>query len=486
MQPVATAATNQAAMEGGRTSERRGTVPVTTLVALALAAAGVILSVFAYGSLVPTLTAAVVFGIVLAALLLTPLGGSFERRMFVMAFAVCWLMSGVAAVYAEKFDDRSQLKSDASTFYELSAAPVRAVSVDDLRVLTEGAGAVVAWRKVYAFARLLGLDPKRHIGILVNILAVSLAGVLVVKAGRVLYGEDPARLSILVLLFCTCGLYWLFASVHLRDGVILLGIAALLLAWIRYLVLRRTRDIIVLALASAFGLLFFGLLRTEFAFVPLAMLLAGLIALMLFDRGHGARRLFFFATAIIGLAILMVLAASKLEEITAQISRGLELYSELSSQSSDKDSLGVRYVTSAAVPIRVLLGSVYLFVFPVPFWAGFQLESVYNLFKSCNVLFFYVFTPLLIYAAWRLLRRADGRSAATMFLLVVSAGFTMAVAGTSLETRHFGVFTPAMLLLAASVPLRDPRTAQKVRSLTGLYVAAIVLLHVAWALVKWS
>ena len=461
-----------------------GRITGGTLFALATSSAGIIMSVAAYGTLLPTVAAICVFATVQALLLLTPLGGTFERRMFVASFSVSWFMSGVAALYAEKLGDPSQLVSDASTFYQLAASPRADLTLADLRVLTEGAGAVYAWRKIYEFADMLGLGRERHVGVLVNVLAVPLTGVLMVKTARDLYGPDPARQARLVLLVSACGLYWLFASMHLRDAAILLGIAAMLLFWVRYLVRRRTSDLVQLMAATALGLAFIGMLRTEFVIVPLAMLLAGLVAMVLFDRSRGARRLVVYGLAIASLSVFIAVAAARLDEFLTLATRGFENYSSLATQEAGADSLGYRYITSAPILLRILLGSIYLFLFPVPFWVGFQLVSVYNLFKSCNVLFFYLFTPLLAYAVWSQIRYATRRSTATMFLLFVAVGCTAAIAGTSLESRHFGVFLPAMMLLAISPPLHEPGTASAVTKLTFVYLGLVALLHLAWIAIK--
>ena len=469
---------------GLQPSWRTARITGVTLFAMATASAGVIMNVAAYGTVLPTVAAICVFAIVQTLLLLTPLGGTFERRMFVTGFSVSWFMSGIAAIYAEKLGDPSQLVSDASTFYELASSRSANLTVEDLRVLTEGAGAVYAWRKIYDFSEAVGFGRERHIGILVNILAVSLAGVLIVKIARDLYGSDRRRHARLVLMFCACGLYWLFASMHLRDGAILLGIAGMLLFWVRYLVHRRTSDLVQLGVATSLGLAFFGLLRTEFVIIPLAMLLAGLVAMVLFDRSRGARRLIVYGLSIVALSVVIAVAAARLEEFLTLVARGFKAYSTLATQEAQADSLGYRYITIAPIPVRIVLGSLYLFIFPVPFWAGFQFVSAYNLFKSCNVLFFYLFTPLLAYSVWCHIRHSAQRSPASMFLLFVAVGCTAAIAGTSLETRHFGVFLPAMMLVALSPPLHEPATAGVVRKLTYVYLGSLVLLHLVWVVVK--
>ncbi len=87
---------------GSRLLWTTGRITGATLFALAMSSGGIIMSVAAYGTLLPTVAAICVFATVQTLLLLTPLGGTFERRMFVTSFSVSWFMSGVAALYAEK------------------------------------------------------------------------------------------------------------------------------------------------------------------------------------------------------------------------------------------------------------------------------------------------------------------------------------------------------------------------------------------------
>ena len=137
-------------------------------------------------------------------------------------------------------------------------------------------------------------------------------------------------------------------------------------------------------------------------------------------------------------------------------------------------------VVQQPIPVRLIVGSAYLMLYPIPFWVGFQLESAYQLFKSFNAVFFYALIPLLILAGRRILRERDVRTPAVRFLVMVSAGLTLAVAGTSLETRHFGAFLVPVFLLALIPKLESQRDRRAyLRVLVG-FLGGIFALHSLW------
>src|SRR6185436_14029906 len=94
-----------------------------------------------------------------------------------------------------------------------------------------------------------------------------------------------------------------------------------------------------------------------------------------------------------------------------------EGYSELSFEQGEEQSLGNKLIVNQAPPVRLVLGSAYLFVYPIPFWAGFKEASSYHKFKSLNVLFMYAITPLFALAVWRVVLLKKLRRASILFLL---------------------------------------------------------------------
>ena len=455
------------------------------LINLLLFTSGSLIIFFAYFSVLPIIASGLTCYAFYIFLKLTKLGGIYERFIFNRVFAVGYLMAGVAAIYANHFEDVGQLNSDAASFFDI-ASGLQGVELTliELQIIHESALAIVLWRAVYDFFASLGFPRERYIGILVNMTAVALSGVVALKMTRLVFGHDPERFRRLTSLFACCGLFWLFAGIHLRDSVVLLSVTGLAYGWLHFLTKpdlgRRLLQIIALSLLAG---LFFGFLRGEFMFVPIAMAMAGTAALM-FGRKSRRNRLVPYMLVLVGLAMGGGMLATFSEAIQYALFKGNEDYSELASAQHGTDSLGMALIVNQAMPIRLLLGSVYLFVFPIPFWIGFQLDSAYSLFKSFNVVFFYFVVPLLGLSVTRLWTNKSKHTPAILFVLFLSLGFTFAIAGTSLETRHFGAFLAPIFVLALLPDLHVSAVRRNYKKLLKIMFFGVAIVHLAWIFLK--
>jgi hypothetical protein len=445
---------------------------------------GSILNYLAYSSIEPVITGLIFIALGTLCLLPFRAMGLYEIGVFQLTFAVNWITAGIAAIYANWWNDPFQVESDASTFYELSSSGHGGYDLEVLKSITEGSGAVYVWQKVYAFFDELGFENLHSIGISVNVMLVALTGVCAIKMAREVYGDDFYRLNRLLLLFCSCGMFWLFASVHLRDASILFSTTLLMLFWVRCLRRFTMMNLVFVVLSSGLAFVSMEYLRKEFLFMPLAMCFAGLSSLLFDATIKGWNRLFvYISLAIVSVPAIYIFLAIKMG-LTDSLSGGYEGYSELSTESSDSGSLGSAFIVNAILPIRLILGSIYLFIFPIPCWIGFQVGTVYNLLKSCNVIYMYFVIPLLIVAILRIVKNKNYRTAPILFLLFTFIGFTLAIAGTSLETRHFGVFLVPILILSLIPDFRVAADRLSCKITGGIFAAIMVLLHLAWAAVK--
>jgi hypothetical protein len=445
---------------------------------------GSVLYIGAYGSVQPLLAALIYFALGSAALALLR-SGYHEREMYRIVFAVGFFMSSVSAVYVNVFQDEGQLFSDAGNFYALSSGLSQGLSLEDLSTISEGAGAIVLWRFIYDTFHLLGFEKGRFIGILVNVMCVSLTGVLSVKILKHVRPGESRPLERLIRLFPWMGIFWLFASLHMRDAVILLGVTALMYYWVRYLAQPRPANLALLALATLAGFGYFGTLRTEFAFVPAAMLAAGLCASLLYNNARGLNKVALFAIIFFSLCAMIAYIVVLKSDLMSELTSGYDTYKRMTGERDNAgNSLGNALIVKAALPVRLVFGTVYLFVFPIPFWLGFQLESAYHLFKSLNVLFYYATLPLFGLAMLGIRRKRIARTPPLMFLVFVFAGFTIAIAMTSLETRHFGSFQAAFAILAAIPDLDAPGERARYRQLLATLILVMGTIHVAWICLK--
>lgn len=454
------------------------------LVNLALFSIGAFFLIFAYLSFLPLLAASLFFGATYLLLFVPKLGGSYERKIFTRVFAMGIVASGVAAIYANYFLDAGQLYSDPASFFDMASRHYRDLSLIELQVMHEGSLAILIWGWAYDAFAAFGFPRERYVGILVNVTVVGLSGVVALKITRMVYGYDPERFRRLIILFSSCGLFWLFAGIHLRGSVVLLSVTVLAYSWLYFLDKPtfgwRLAQLVIFSLLSSLS---FGFLRSEFIFVPIAMALAGITALI-FGRKHRKNRLVPYALVLLGLAAAGVLLAAFGEGIQYALLSGKEDYKDHIAAQHSSDSLGVALVINQPMPVRLVLGSIYLFVFPIPFWSGFQLESAYNLFKSFNAVFFYFFLPLLVLALRKIWKDKHQRTPAMMFILFLSIGFTLAIAGTSLETRHFGAFLAPIFVLALLPDFSSPIVRRNYKKLLIFMVNGVLLVHLAWAALK--
>tara|TARA_R110000824_G_scaffold288508_3_gene476792 strand:- start:126628 stop:128085 length:1458 start_codon:yes stop_codon:yes gene_type:complete len=456
----------------------------TWYVNLALFFAGLILNSLAYVSVLPVAAASFFFAIGWVLLLVIGWGGEWEKMIYLRVFLVGWVAIGIAGVYVEILLDQLQLYSDAGGFFDLVRGATSGQSIEEIRDFTEGALAVLFWREVYDFFATLGFPKERYIGVLVNVEAVSLSAVFALRMAQSIYGQDEQRFRRLILMFTWCGLYWLFAGIHLRDGLVLLVVVASMWIWLWYLknpnLGIRLWALVGCSLMAGSTLTF---LRTEFYFVPLALGVSGVTALIF--RGDRQRMSLGSKLALL-LGLLVVIAGIvwTWETLVGTLGRGAEAYLDLARTQSDPDSLGMALIVEQPLPIRLVLGTIYLYLFPIPFWSGFQLDSAYALFKSFNVLFFYVLIPLLVMSFVKLWKDPIQRTPAQLFLLFTTIGFSVAIAATSLESRHLGSFLVPVFLLALLPRLSEQKVRQAYFQLTIVFLLGIELGHFVWILLQ--
>ncbi len=453
------------------------------LPSLALLAMGCLLHIGAYESLEPVGVGIISYIAGLWLLRISFVGGVFERVGYRLVFSICWFWAGISAVYANIFNDALQNTRDAAMFFALARQGDTGLLLEDILGLGEGSLAVFTWMRVYDLFAALGFDRGRYIGVTFNVLLVSMTGVLGVKMVKLLFGVDPLRINRFILLFSLCGLFWMFASIHIRDAATLFAVSALMFFWVRYLAVPHLYNLMWLVAASIVALPTFGFLRKEFAFVPIAMLAVGLVAVLLGNSSKGGRRLWIYVIAVFGIIVFtIILASPDLQLLDALVDDILvankEHYTEVSAGESDASSLGYRLVVSAPLAVRLVLGSAYLLIMPIPVWHGFQLENAYDLFLSFYALFMYALIPLLGLAVYRMAQYKELRTAPLLFLLFIIVGFTLSIAGTSVEQRHLGSFFSAFVLLATVPDLNDRVDRRAYSLMLQIFLGVMIFLHV--------
>lgn len=447
--------------------------------------AGGLLNDWAFWSLEPMILAALPYVMGLVVLSHPSVGGQVERQAFSLTFAVGWLMAGVAAVYSNRFGDPFQAVSDPAVFYALSSGNLEGVVLPPLLGTLEGLGAIHVWRQVYELVRWIGLEDERYVGILVNVSAVAATSVLAVKIARVIFGPDAARLRRLKLMLVMCGMFWLFAGLHLRDGFILFLVTALIYWLVLYLKKPRFWSLALVSLGVGVASLLFALFRIEFAFVPVALLAAAVAGQTLSRPGAGNGFLRRGGLVVLATLVLGGLWLSAGGRMWSSLSGAYETYQSLTAaEESGTGSLGARLIVDQPLPVRVIPGMASLYLYPIPIWSGVQLESAYHLFRSFNAMFFYFVLPLMFLGLVRLWREPETRSSQLLFMTFAWIGTGLGVAATSLEGRHAAAFYVTIFILALLPDLEQPRRRREYRQALGTMFILVGVVHVSWMLLR--
>jgi hypothetical protein len=457
----------------------------------------------AYRSVAPALVATVF--LVLGYLAFhekSPWGSRSQCFAFVFIFTLCYFWSGVAALFANYLDDPIQ-RSDTAWFYELATNLDDGLSLDEIRRMTSGAGAIYAWRVLYKVFSAIGFEKGIYIAVASNTFFVAIAGVVGVKTAALIFGEDQRKLKNMAILFAFSGIYWLFGSVLLRDSTVLLLNTLLFYAWVRVLMQPTLRAAALLFVFSLFSLKLYEYIRTEYFFVPYALLLTGEV--LFFGSRQFFRMPYREKTLSLLLGVLCAFAAvthfhlseSNINSLNA-VTSGTKAYLDHANRLNVKgsslvvadvkaagSSLGVKYVLNQWLPIRLSVGALYLQMFPIPFWRGFVDGGIYHILKSLNAIYMWFVFPMAILGVYRTWQcRAEQSKRTLVFLSITYAGFSLAVAGSSLETRHLGSFSLPLLMLALVPNLSSREDRSLYIHFLGAWLALNVLVHLAWAILK--
>lgn len=444
---------------------------------------GFIVNFIAYFSLYPLFAFIIYLMLGRFAVSIFFLKGFYELIIYYRIAIIGWLMSGIAAIYLVYFKDNYQLYSDAGDFFNLTTNKVvSTISINEIQGFFENALPIYLWNSIYNLFDSIGFPKERYIGILFNTIAVSLSGVFTVKIARIIFCNDYYKIKRLVHLFSLCGLFWLFESLHLRDSLVLLIVTILTFFWIFFLNNKTTsKSIILIIVTNLTSFLLFRFLRAEFTFVPIAFFLSAICAKFFIQtrtKKYFINSIFISFFFLFFLLLFLKILGKDFFEILAN---GYNSYNEGSDKSN---SLGNTLIVNQILPARLILGFIYLFIFPIPFWSGLQLESAYHLFLTFNVLYFYFLSPLFILSIIYFFKYKKYRSVTIIFIFFISIGFTFAISLTSLETRHFGCFLPSIIVFCLIPDIEKKIHFIRFKFHFSFFIFFIISGHLLWLVLK--
>lgn len=404
---------------------------------------------------------------------------------FFLYFSINLFWVGISVLFRNYFGDYSQNNTDAFFFYQMSTKSAVDNRLSELVLTSEGAFAIYTWVYVYKFFTLFGFTQTPTIGILFNSWLLSIGCVVSVKIVNFIYNDERISKKFIIL-YSFCAIYWLFGSVHVRDSFVVLLTIIQLYFTIYYLKYRTTFSYISLLLISILCTFIFPFLRTEFYFIPM-LFVAGATFIPLFLRTKNKNTILLVSFLAVLISIGFVLFISGYADIIFEVlERGQKGYLDEVAETASSSSLGVKLIINQPLLLRLILGSVYLHLYPIPFWYGFKTDTIYDLFKSLNLFFLWGIIPLVYIGICNARRYEQVLKEITFFCIAIYLTLVLAIAGTSLETRHLSVFFVPLLIIAVKPDLKESLTKRQYKKILARLLSVIVFIHLAWIILKYA
>lgn len=410
-----------------------------------------------------------------------------ERRAFILTYAVAILAGGIAQCYSQAVFNNPQSTPDAlNIFFPLISARPPFLTLENMPYINSPI-AVIAWQQVYKLTWLLGLEFGPHIGVMSNACMMGLVASLTVRTAREFYGEDLRRLNLVGSLFAFNGLFILFGAILIRDCFTTALNVLTLWGIVQWLFRPTLRNLLIATFfvgTSAYAMAY---LRVQ------AILLFGIYALLACLFWFLAKKLDPLRLIVVIFSLVVLLIATPTLYSHANFTEDnqdswREGYVKQSETASEAGSLGMSILINQPMPIRMLIGSGLLMIYPIPLWAYFNTESTdYAWIKGYNGIYQVLVTPLAISGFVLVVRKfmKNRQEAIPQFFLVVYFLINMAaVVATSLEQRHYAQFIPAFIILAALPDTRVAKVNQLRRTITRWWLFAVFAIHVAWLSLK--
>ena len=409
--------------------------------------------------------------------------GKHEQRVFGLSFALCVLVAGLSQIYAQMVFGQFQTTGDAVHFYKFSAERFWDTITD---IKSDGSLAIFVWNRLYTLNRTLGFENAPWVGVLFNGFLVGLSGGLTIRTARYTFGSDARQLKLLGSLFATCGMFWLFGALHLRDSFALFAQSLLLYGFVRALALPQMSNGILLSIILFFVTLSSLYIRDEGAPLIAVFCVLGLVSWTRNKKYSGVRLLLL---CIVGF-ILAVSFIDKIvlyqELVLKKITSIYTFYHEIAA--STKPGLGYAWVVDQPLLVRLLTGSVYMHIFPIPLWGYFTPTlGEYHWIEGYQGLYLAAITPfgvVGIYTALKQTIRRGLNAPPLCFLALYTIVTLFSIVVTSLETRHLGQFLPAFLILSVFPDRRSPRIRSQLKLCCVIWYSAVVGIHCLYIVLK--
>ncbi len=411
--------------------------------------------------------------------------GRAEMRAFLLTYGVSVFVGGLAQQYSLSAFGVVQSTIDANTFYNLIAASPPFIMLADIHPLVNARLAVVIWQQVYAAAWRLGFEFGPYTGVMFNALVMGLTGSITVRIAREIFGRDSWRLHRVGTLFAICGIFILFGSVFLRDSFTTFFNAVVLLGLVRWLCRPTPSNLLLAGVLTGISAAAMAYLRFESIFM------FGLFWFLAILFWFLRKRLNMVRLIATNMVLVVLLFASPYVMNYIEISQSYrdaatDGYVGHAAKGANENSVAMQLIVYQPMPIRLVMGSGAMMIFPIPLWGYFKSgANDYMLIKTYHGIYQILLFPLVFagfISIFRAYRKDRQRFTPLLFLAVYILMNVMIVVATSMEQRHLFQFMPAMMILAAVPDTTENGTRTRVWNIAKGWFMVVVLVHVAWAI----
>lgn len=466
------------------------TIPIRSYHGLMSASVGilfiaVIWQTFTFGSISPLISCFVyaTLGMGLTSLLVKH---NDTRATFLLSFAACNAVAAIAQSYSLATFATPASTLDANTFLKLISSRID-MNLEAMKTIVNAPLAVAVWQGLNGLWAKLGISGGLWIAVQFNALLVAWSAATTQELAKLLLGNNNPRLHYGVFLFSLCGMHLLFGSILIRDSFALFFNIIALYAMAKFLTSATMGRFINALLINIICGLAMYFIREQSIYLYLVFFIVAIaVALTNGKASMGRLAMLCLVGAIV--VVGSVQMASTLKSAADETDQKSESYSGGSLATNREGSLGVSLIVNQPPPVKAIVGSLYLFVQPIPLWGYFQQGlDEYLWIKGYHGLFTVVIFPSLILGIFMCIRRSGGvdeNTALGRYLVIYLCLSTALVAMTSLETRHHGQFFPAYLAiaLAGMQPIGN-----HIATLSWIRIGwftAIIAGHIAWWMLR--
>lgn len=409
-----------------------------------------------------------------------------EKRAFLLTYAMCLFVGGLAQSYSLAIFNVVQSTVDAPKFlWYITLPPGYESAVVDLSAINAPL-AINIWRQVYKLTEWLGFQFGPYTGVMFNAAVIGIVGSLIVQIVRELFGEDDWRLRRAGTLAASNGLFILFGAILIRDAFTTF-FTTLVLWWIvRWLVRSTLQTLLFAAALTILSSWAMAYLRAEA--VTLFALYWVLAFLLWLFRRFNAIRLVVAAIILFAILVASPYITAYLQDSQKTQTSELEKYLDLADRTSSEDSLGIQLVYNQPLPIRLVMGIGVQMINPIPLWTNFQIASRdYHWIKGYHGIYQVLVMPQVFagaLAAFRLFRIDRKRGLPFVFLVMYLLVNTVSVVATSMEQRHLGQFMAAMIAIAVIQDTRQMKIQSELKIIRTRWLVAVYLVHLIWLTIK--